>query len=543
MSRNRIAVLAALVVVASGLFGLGVGPAGASEVPCTSQLVPGTDGTAIDSDISSDGRWVVFTSTADLLTGQNDDGSREVFRYDRATDTTVQATDHEPPAVAGDPLVSDSGDRIAYALVDGTDEALRYVDVSIENGDDVAWAGTDAQIGAFDLSDDGSTLVWSDTNTTFDNPDATREIIGFRLEESLFTVTEGVGVDSSQPAVSPDGTVVAFASEGDFDPGVDNADGSVEVFVHDVGEGTHRQVTDTPDASFASYGPDLDAAAEQVFYTASGLQLGAGLGEMPVVADLASGALQPLAPPNLKDEQGWSAGPISGNGEYAFFESTRARLTTQSTALFPGGVQAIDDSGLIGLGLRVDGLVVLTCATFPDVGPNHPFVDDVEWMAAESVSTGDQGTGLYRPAANVSRSAMAAFLYRFSGEPSFSFPASATFPDVSTSHPFFAEVEWLVEQDITEGYGDGTFRPSAPVTRQAMSAFIYRTVGELPFVPPGEPTFSDVSTSHPFFAEVEWMAAEEISEGYEDGTFRPSAPVTRQAMAAFLHRAHPLLPT
>ncbi|OWY62522.1 hypothetical protein B7486_57970, partial [cyanobacterium TDX16] len=212
MSRRHLVLLASLVLVASVLVGLGVAPAGAEEVQCTSEVVPGTDGTALDSDISGDGRWVVFTSTADLLTGSNDDGSREVFRYDRETDTTVQVTDHEPPAVAHVPLVSDSGDRIAYSLVDGAAEELRYVDVSIEDGDDVAWAGTDEQIGGFDLSDDGSTLVWSDTNSTFDNPDESREIIGFRLQESLFTVTEGVGVDSSQPAVNADGSMVAFAS-------------------------------------------------------------------------------------------------------------------------------------------------------------------------------------------------------------------------------------------------------------------------------------------------------------------------------------------
>jgi hypothetical protein len=38
------------------------------------------------------------------------------------------------------------------------------------------------------------------------------------------------------------------------------------------------------------------------------------------------------------------------------------------------------------------------------------------------------------------------------------------------------------------------------------------------------------------------MADYGISEGYEDGTFRPSAVVTRQAMSAFLYRLD-LLPS
>jgi hypothetical protein len=51
-------------------------------------------------------------------------------------------------------------------------------------------------------------------------------------------------------------------------------------------------------------------------------------------------------------------------------------------------------------------------------------------------------------------------------------------------------------------------------------------------------SFSDVPESHPFHEDIEWMNATGISEGYEDGTYRPGAPVTRQAMSAFMHRAN-----
>lgn len=50
-------------------------------------------------------------------------------------------------------------------------------------------------------------------------------------------------------------------------------------------------------------------------------------------------------------------------------------------------------------------------------------------------------------------------------------------------------------------------------------------------------TFTDVPPSHPFFDEIEWMASTGISEGYADGTYRPSDPVTRMAMSAFMQRA------
>jgi len=50
--------------------------------------------------------------------------------------------------------------------------------------------------------------------------------------------------------------------------------------------------------------------------------------------------------------------------------------------------------------------------------------------------------------------------------------------------------------------------------------------------------FTDVSESHPFFEDIEFMASTGISEGFDDGTYRPGEPVTRQAMSAFIHRAN-----
>lgn len=56
-------------------------------------------------------------------------------------------------------------------------------------------------------------------------------------------------------------------------------------------------------------------------------------------------------------------------------------------------------------------------------------------------------------------------------------PASATFPDVPTSHWAFRYVEALVDSGITEGFPDGTFRPTDPVTRGQLATFLTRALG------------------------------------------------------------------
>lgn len=56
-------------------------------------------------------------------------------------------------------------------------------------------------------------------------------------------------------------------------------------------------------------------------------------------------------------------------------------------------------------------------------------------------------------------------------------PASASFADVPTSHPFFNEIEQLAKSNITLGCGGGNYCPDASVTRGQMAAFLGRALG------------------------------------------------------------------
>jgi hypothetical protein len=180
-----------------------------------------------------------------------------------------------------------------------------------------------------------------------------------------------------------------------------------------------------------------------------------------------------------------------------------------------------------------EGPAAACSPTFPDVGATHPFFVEVCWLAQSGI-TGGYPNGTFQPANPISRQAMAAFLHRLALSPPV-LTGAPTFTDVSGSHPFFEEVEWMHQEAITEGFGDGTFRPLDPVSRQAMAAFLHRVAGE-PGPAGAPPYFSDVPNSHPFFADVQWMYQEGVTTGFGDGTFHPSDPVSRQAMAAFLER-------
>ena len=82
---------------------------------------------------------------------------------------------------------------------------------------------------------------------------------------------------------------------------------------------------------------------------------------------------------------------------------------------------------------------------------------------------------------------------------------------------------------------DGTFRPTSNVTRQAAAVYLYNMAGK-PAGPFPNPGFKDVSTTHPFYNEISWLVATGISGGFPDDTFRPANTVTRQSVAVYLHR-------
>ncbi len=168
-----------------------------------------------------------------------------------------------------------------------------------------------------------------------------------------------------------------------------------------------------------------------------------------------------------------------------------------------------------------------------DVRITSPFCDDIGWMIASGIASGfDDGS--FRPTTTLTRQAAASFLYKLAGSPGV--PSGApTFSDVPAGHPFRNAIRWMAWQGITTGYADGTFRPTGTLTRQAIASFLHKMAGKPP-VPPGAPTFRDVPAGHPFAASIRWMAAERITSGYADGTFRPSAGLARQAMASFLHK-------
>jgi len=184
-------------------------------------------------------------------------------------------------------------------------------------------------------------------------------------------------------------------------------------------------------------------------------------------------------------------------------------------------------------------------APFMDVSGVFWALSQIE-ACVEAGIVGGYPDGSYKPGLAVTRDQMAVFISRaLAGGDSHipTGPPLATFPDVPTGYWAFKYVEYAVDNGVTGGYPDGTYRPTVTVTRDQMAVFMARAmVGGDAHVPTGPATafFPDVATDHWAFKYVEYVRGEGVTGGYPDGTYRPLVACTRDQMAVFVQRAFEL---
>ncbi|QIK62939.1 hypothetical protein G7068_06815 [Leucobacter viscericola] len=176
-------------------------------------------------------------------------------------------------------------------------------------------------------------------------------------------------------------------------------------------------------------------------------------------------------------------------------------------------------------------------AVFTDAPTNQKFYKEIDWMRCTKLSTG-YADKTYRPKTELSREAMAAFMFRLQAPKNYEAPKVSPFSDVPTDHKFYKEIAWMKESKLTTGYADGGYHPKDNLSREAMAAFIYRLEAKTStsFTAPKQSPFSDVPKNQKFYQEIAWMKHSKLSTGYSDGSYRPKDNLSREAMAAFIYR-------
>jgi len=87
------------------------------------------------------------------------------------------------------------------------------------------------------------------------------------------------------------------------------------------------------------------------------------------------------------------------------------------------------------------------------------------------------GDNLFSPDVSLNRAMIVTILHRIFAAPDAD-EFDNPFPDVPDGEWFTDAVKWMVSMDLVLGYEDGTFRPYRPVTKEELAVFIYRILNE-----------------------------------------------------------------
>lgn len=109
------------------------------------------------------------------------------------------------------------------------------------------------------------------------------------------------------------------------------------------------------------------------------------------------------------------------------------------------------------------------------------------------------------------------------------------YPDVEGSDWYVADgaFDYVTEHELLTGYADGTFGPADAVSRAQAATVLWRMAGE-PAAEAERYPDCDYSDESFYGDAVTWARAAGVATGYEDGTFGPDDPVTREQLATML---------
>ncbi len=108
------------------------------------------------------------------------------------------------------------------------------------------------------------------------------------------------------------------------------------------------------------------------------------------------------------------------------------------------------------------------------------------------------------------------------------------FTDIDVDAWYHEAVDYVVNNALMVGTSNTTFAPNETTTRAMILTILWRIEGS-PVVNYAM-DFSDVSTEAWYTEAVRWAAANNIIEGYDNGTFGPNDAITREQMVSILYR-------
>ena len=196
----------------------------------------------------------------------------------------------------------------------------------------------------------------------------------------------------------------------------------------------------------------------------------------------------------------------------------------------------------------------LTCSAgaasmsdFSDVRPADWYSAAVNYVCEKGLMNGTSNT-TFSPNTTTSRGMIVTILYRLAGSPDM--PESNwgyPYADVDAAAYYSTPVYWARMNDLVTGYSDTQFGPDDTITREQLTAILYRYADYLgldtdtDFIPDKYYDFPDYKTVSRYAANaMSWCVNKGIVNG-SNGKLNPQGTATRAEVATILMNAEGIL--
>ncbi|MGH2418528.1 MAG: S-layer homology domain-containing protein [Candidatus Limnocylindria bacterium] len=232
---------------------------------------------------------------------------------------------------------------------------------------------------------------------------------------------------------------------------------------------------------------------------------------------------------------------MNSSGTVDTFITQWMNSTVHRSVMLNGNYTHVGGSSTVGSDGRHYGVMVFArvCGETPAppqvLGPGgfydthtSAFGGDIAWLVQAGITTGC-ATGYFCPTSPVTREQMASFLKRATNLP----PAGFDFfvDDATSIHE--GDINGIATAGITMGCATARYCPQANVSREQMATFLARALG----LPPATTDYFVDDTGSVHEGDINRLAAAGVTSGCGGGRYCPGASITREQMAAFLHRA------
>lgn len=170
---------------------------------------------------------------------------------------------------------------------------------------------------------------------------------------------------------------------------------------------------------------------------------------------------------------------------------------------------------------------------FADVDPEAWYHDGIHFCLDNGLMEG-YGNGLFGPSDPLTRGMLAQILYNCEGRPAVS--GERAFADVAHDAWYTDAVAWAAANGIVEGYGDGDYGPNDSITREQLAFMLWRYAGK-PVLSAGLDRFPDGGDVSLWAADaMSWAVGEGILEGDDAGLLKPQGQASRAEACTMLMR-------